>query len=86
MLRQRIEERIEAPADAIALSQRILAGLGAGLRPELFDGDIETLKGYQCEDGGWEAGKLFRYGGSDLELGNRGVTTALAIKAIALTA
>jgi hypothetical protein len=36
----------------------------------------------QGEDGGWGTGWVYRYGSSGIQIGNRGVTTALAINAI----
>ena len=36
----------------------------------------------QYKDSGWEAGSLYTYGSTGLSVGNKGVTTALAIKAI----
>ena len=45
--------------------------------------DRSALLDLQCEDGGWEAGDLYRYGSTGLSIGNRGVTTAFAIKALA---
>ncbi|KAH9959682.1 hypothetical protein BC827DRAFT_1156239 [Russula dissimulans] len=35
------------------------------------------------EDGGWEAGWVYKYGTSGVKIGNRGLTTALALNAIA---
>ena len=48
--------------------------------------DRRALLDLQCDDGGWEGGWLYRHGSTGVKLGNRGVTTALAIKAIASSA
>ena len=45
--------------------------------------DRRALLDLQCEDGGWKAGWMYRYGSTGVELGNWGVTTAIAVKAIA---
>ena len=44
--------------------------------------DRRALLDLQCEDGGWDAGSLYKYGSTGVELGNRGVTTAMAVNAI----
>jgi len=36
----------------------------------------------QCQDGSWEPGWMYRYGSTGVKIGNRGLTTALAVKAI----
>jgi len=43
---------------------------------------MRSLLSQQCEDGGWEAGWLYRFGETGIRISNRGVSTALAIKAI----
>ncbi len=45
--------------------------------------DRRALLDAQGEDGGWEAGWLYKYGSTGVKIGNRGVTTALAVRAIA---
>ncbi|KAM4055915.1 HAD-like protein [Hirsutella rhossiliensis] len=44
--------------------------------------DLEALLAMQCEDGGWEMGVLYQYASKKLKIGNRGVSTALAMRAI----
>ena len=82
LLRERVLERAGYPGDALALAMRVLAGAAVGLRMER---DLAALLPLQCEDGGWEPSLVYRYGSSDadVKLGNRGLTTALALNAIA---
>lgn len=44
--------------------------------------DVATLRAAQLEDGGWEASFMYRFPGMGKELGNRGVTTAFAVRAL----
>lgn len=76
---ERVKERIGAPGDALALAMRILACAAMGMRNEI---DLRSLLPLQCEDGGWEAGWVYKYGSSGVKIGNRGLTTALALNAI----
>jgi hypothetical protein len=45
--------------------------------------DLAALLPMQCEDGGWELSWVYKYGSSGLKIGNRGLTTAFALNAIA---
>lgn len=74
-----MQERIGAAGDALALAMRILVCNFVGIRDEI---DLRTLLSMQCIDGGWEAGWMYHYPTSGVSIGNRGLTTALAIKAI----
>ena len=79
MLKERIKERIGLEADAPGLAMRLLVCERANVR------DVQGLKNsmaIQEIDGGWEAGQLFAYASKNLRIGNRGVSTALAVKAI----
>ena len=80
LLRERILERSGASGDALALSMRVLAGAIVGVRMER---DLATLLPLQCEDGGWGPSWIYKYGSSDIKIGNRGLTTVLALNAIA---
>ena len=80
LLRERVLERAGYPGDALALAMRVLAGAAVGLRMER---DLEALLPLQREDGGWEPSWVYKYGSSGLKLGNRGLTTAFALNAIA---
>jgi len=79
LLKERVQERIGAEGDALALAMRILACASVGVRDEV---DLRTLLPLQCEDGGWEIGWVYKYGSSGIKIGNRGLTTALAVNAI----
>ncbi|KAJ5745274.1 Haloacid dehalogenase-like hydrolase-domain-containing protein [Penicillium odoratum] len=76
---ERVRERIGADGDPLCLAMRILAGKMAGVENPT---DSSTLRSMQCEDGGWDASVVYRYGSSGLNIGNRGLTTALAIQAL----
>jgi len=79
LLKERIQERIGAEGDSSALSMRILTCDFVGIRDEV---DLRKLLTLQCEDGGWEIGWIYKFGVSGICIGNRGLSTALAIKAI----
>ncbi|KAG6861091.1 hypothetical protein C0995_004028 [Termitomyces sp. Mi166 len=79
LLKERVQERIGAEGDALALAMRIIVTDFVGIRNEV---DLRALLPLQCEDGGWEIGWMYKYGSSGIRIGNRGLTTALAIKAI----
>ncbi|SRR6266446_1600367 len=80
LLRDRVLERAGPSGDALALAMRVLVGAAVGLRLER---DLAALLPLQCEDGGWEPSWIYKYGSSDIKIGNRGLTTALALNAIA---
>jgi hypothetical protein len=80
LLRERILERAGAGGDALALSMRVLAGMVVGVRLER---EVAELLPLQCEDGGWGLSWVYRYGKSGIKIGNRGLTTAFALNAIA---
>ncbi|KAG5342688.1 hypothetical protein C0989_010656 [Termitomyces sp. Mn162] len=79
LLKERVQERIGAKGDALALAMRIIVTDFVGIRNEV---DLRALLPLQCEDGGWEIGWMYKYGSSGIRIGNRGLTTALAIKAV----
>jgi hypothetical protein len=79
IFRQRVQERLGSEGDALALAMRVVACASVGIRDEM---DLRTLLALQLEDGGWEACWMYRYGSSGIKVGNRGLTTALAINAI----
>ncbi|KAI9461528.1 Haloacid dehalogenase-like hydrolase-domain-containing protein [Russula earlei] len=80
LLRARILERDGCSGDALALATRVLAGAVVGLRMER---ELAALLSLQCEDGGWDASWVYKFGTSGIKIGNRGLTTALALNAIA---
>lgn len=79
LLEERMQERVGQSGSALCLAMRIITC-------DLFNLDCSidrrALLDLQCDDGGWEAGSLYTYGSTGLAIGNRGVTTALAMKAI----
>jgi hypothetical protein len=44
--------------------------------------DRRALLDLQCEDESWEAGWMYQYGSLGVEIGNRAVTTAMAVAAL----
>ncbi|KAJ7497338.1 HAD-like domain-containing protein [Mycena latifolia] len=79
LLKERLQERIGVEGDALQLAMRIVACASVDLRDEV---DLRTLLTMQCEDGGWEIGWIYKYGSSGIKIGNRGLTTAISIKAL----
>ncbi|ESK96745.1 hypothetical protein Moror_6705 [Moniliophthora roreri MCA 2997] len=79
LLKERIAERIGAKGDGLSLAMRVIVCNYVGLRDTE---DYRTLVGLQQEDGGWDNGVLYKYGSSGLLIGNRGLTTAMALQAI----
>lgn len=79
LLIERVQERIGAEGDAMALSMRLRLCAYLGLRNNV---DLRALLPLQCEDGGWEVGWVYKYPTTGIRIGNRGLTTSLAVKAI----
>jgi hypothetical protein len=79
LLAERIRERIGADGDALALAMRIVVCEYLGIRDDV---DLRALLPLQCEDGGWEIGWIYKLPSEGKMMGNRGLTTALAINAI----
>ncbi|KIX92295.1 uncharacterized protein Z520_12041 [Fonsecaea multimorphosa CBS 102226] len=79
LLRERLQERIGSPGDAVELAMRVIACLDMGLKNDV---DLKKLEALQEEDGGWPIGWLCQTGKISLKIGSRGVATALAVKAI----
>ena len=80
LLKERAQERLGQAGSALDLAMRILTCNSLGLS---YNQDLRALLDLQCEDGDWEAGWVYRYGSTGVKLGNRGVITAMAGKAIA---
>lgn len=80
LLKERTQERVGLSGSALDLAMRILTC-------DLLDIDCgrdrRALIDLQCEDGSWKAGSMYRFGSTGVNVGNRGVTTAMALKAIA---
>lgn len=79
LFKERVFERSGAEGDAQQLAMRIIAGASMGMRMIV---DYERLIRLQEEDGSFPMGWAYKYGGSGILLGNKGWTTALAVKAI----
>ncbi|KAJ6437343.1 ATP-dependent DNA helicase tlh1 [Purpureocillium lavendulum] len=78
-LRDALQERLHAPANPLALAMRISACQRMGVEPALVEPDLESFLNLQDEDGGWPAGHFCRLGSTGNVIGNRGLTTALAL-------
>jgi HAD superfamily hydrolase (TIGR01509 family) len=78
-LQERLRERTGQPGDALCLAMRAIACQTLGIVNVI---DVQALLPLQSRDGGWEAGWVCRMGSSGVPVGNRGVTTALCIRAI----
>jgi len=80
LLRERVLEREGCTGDALALAMRVIVGAAVSLRLER---DLAALLPLQYEDGGWGPSWIYKYGSSGIKIGNSGLTTALALNAIA---
>ncbi|KAI5118895.1 hypothetical protein M0805_002811 [Coniferiporia weirii] len=79
LLEERLRERIGSPGDALELAMRIVSCASVNV----FDSvDLERLRERQGLDGGWEDGWFYRYGMTGIYVGNKGLTTAFAVRAI----
>jgi hypothetical protein len=78
-LAERLRERVGRQDDSFAVAARVLACQSMGV---WAGSDVTYLKELQDLDGGWEMGWVCRYGRNQKRIGNRGVVTAFAIKAL----
>ena len=81
LLKERIQERVGQSGNALDIAARIIACKWLNLQ---CGSDCQTLLSMQCEDGGWESGWMYSYGSTGVRIGNRGVTTAMAVRALEL--
>ena len=79
LLKERIQERVGQSGSALDIAMRILVCRWLDLD---YGGDGHTLRNMQWDDGGWDAGWMVKYGSTGIKIGNRGVTTAMAIRAL----
>jgi hypothetical protein len=79
LLRERLQERIGTPGDALELALRVIACADMSITNVV---DLRKLEGMQEEDGAWPIGWLCQTGKISLKIGNKGVTTAFAVKAL----
>ncbi|KLO12957.1 HAD-like protein [Schizopora paradoxa] len=82
-LAERLTERIGSPGDSLALAMRIIACSLLGLKNKV---DMNRLLERQEMDGSWSDGWFYHYGMTGVQIGNSGLTTAFAVKAIELVA
>ncbi len=79
LLRERLQERVGTAGDALELALRLIACVDMGVQNEV---DLKRLESMQEEDGAFPIGWLCQTGKISLRIGNKGVTTAFAVKAI----
>ncbi|KAJ6030973.1 hypothetical protein N7540_001705 [Penicillium herquei] len=84
LLRKRLMEQMNTDGDGIQLAMRILSFYHLEMDPGdgLVNADVSSLLSLQNDDGGWETGWLCRTGRRGIRIGNRGLTTALAVCAL----
>ncbi|WP_394830098.1 HAD-IA family hydrolase [Pendulispora rubella] len=78
LLAARVRERLGARGDALALAMRLIVCAKLNIEASV---DVRTLLDLQEVDGAW-SGWFYKFGSSGVLSGNRGLTTALAVKAI----
>ncbi|KAJ6040799.1 HAD-like domain-containing protein [Penicillium canescens] len=78
-LRARVAEKVGSTGDACCLGMRVLACNYFGIDNSV---DRQKLVDIQQEDGGWEASCMYLVPGAKREVGNRGASTAFAVKAL----
>ena len=79
-IKAQLQERLNVPTNPLALALRLFACQSVDLDPQLYRKDLETLMSLQDEDGGWPAGHFCCIGRTGARIGNRGLTTALAVR------
>ncbi|GAB1319343.1 Alpha-D-glucose-1-phosphate phosphatase [Madurella fahalii] len=79
LLKSQVRKRVGLGGNALDLALRIITCTQMGIACEA---DHRTLLNLQCEDGSWEPGWMYRYGSTGVRIGNRGVTTAMAVAAL----
>ncbi|KUI72797.1 Alpha-D-glucose-1-phosphate phosphatase YihX [Cytospora mali] len=79
LLKARMYERLGLGGSALDLAMRIITCTQMGI--ECQD-DRQALLSVQCDDGSWEPGWMYQYGSTGVKIGNRGVTTAMAVAAL----
>lgn len=75
----RLQERMGCDKDVVGAAMRVMAAQSLNL---LNQRDLKALLDTQKMDGGWELCWMWRYGTVNVNIGSRGVTTAMAVKAI----
>ena len=79
LLESRVRERVGSGGSALDLAMRIITCAQMGIA---CAEDRRALLDSQCEDGSWEPGWMYQYGSTRVKIGNRAVTTAMAVAAL----
>ncbi|KAI0194217.1 Haloacid dehalogenase-like hydrolase-domain-containing protein [Astrocystis sublimbata] len=79
LLKSRVSERVGMSGSALDLAMRVMTCKQLGLS---CDEDCRALLSLQCDDGSWSGGWVYQYGSSGTKIGNRCVTTAMAVAAL----
>ncbi|KAL9113180.1 MAG: hypothetical protein Q9187_007658 [Circinaria calcarea] len=79
-VKAQLQERLNVPINPLALALRLFACQSVDIDSQLYRKDLETFMSLQDEDGGWPAGHYCRVGRTGARIGNRGLTTALAVR------
>lgn len=79
-IKAQLQERLNVPTNPLALALRLFACQSVDMDSQLYRKDLETLRSLQNEDGGWPAGHFCCIGRTGARIGNRGLTTALAVR------
>lgn len=74
--------RLNEPVNPLGLAIRLAACQFAEIEPSRYRRDLELMMSLQDEDGGWPAGHFCCIGRTGARIGNRGLTTAFALKVI----
>ncbi|KAJ0379553.1 hypothetical protein COL26b_002061 [Colletotrichum chrysophilum] len=78
-VKKKLRERINTQVNPLALAMRLFACQKVSISSSLYQKDLKTFMSLQEVDGGWPAGHFCCYGRTGALIGNRGLTTALAI-------
>ncbi|KAI0438652.1 HAD-like protein [Xylaria telfairii] len=81
-IHEELEQRINVPTNPLALALRISACQLVGVSAHRYNRDFKLFMSLQQEDGGWPAGHFCCMGRIGARIGNRGLTTALALQII----
>lgn len=79
LLKSRVRERVGAGGSALDLAMRIVTCAQMGVA---CHDDRRALLSMQHADGSWEPGWMYQYGSTGVKIGNRAVTTAMAVAAL----
>ena len=79
-IKAQLQDRLNVPTNPLALALRLFACQSVKIDSQLYKKDLEVLTSLQDEDGGWPAGHFCCFGRTGTRIGNRGLTTALAVR------